>query len=244
LSRAGGDAGIYIIQVGVKTEAGQSEPEPIGPAFVSSGQGVQIVFDASTRASRRVRSEASDFFELAAALDLQTPTMVPNQFGAKGTRLQDKKMSWDMNLQVYGRFFSNTPAGGGFASTSCPKCGAEYSAAWEKMNAMFGTQQIGFWKTGVCPDGARCEVDSRDTHAYINLEDDLKGTAQLQLAIDQVKNITNPKNIYVVSLGDEISVGTTDPTATSAANFTVRFVGCFDWPITPRCPGVLLDLSC
>lgn len=157
------DAGIYTIQVGVKTKADQTEPEPIGPLFVSSGEGVQIVFDASTRASRRVRSEASDVFELAAALDLQTPTMVPNQFGEKGIRLDTSdngaRMSWDMHMQVYGTFFKNTPSGGGFASTSCPKCGNEYTAVWNKMNMMFGIQLNGFWKDGVCPDGGQCEVD-------------------------------------------------------------------------------------
>ena len=151
---------MYTIEVGVKTTANQTEPEPIG-TFVSSGEGVQIVFDASTRASRRVRSEASDVFELAAALDLQTPTMVPNQFGKKGVRLDaaSQRMSWDLNVQVYGTFFKNTPSGGGFASTSCPKCGVEYTSIWNKMNEMFGIQTNGFWKDGVCPDGARCEID-------------------------------------------------------------------------------------
>ena len=201
-SRAGGDAGMYVIQVGVKTEANQTEPEPIGPAFVSSGQGLQIVFDASTRASRRVRSEASDFYELAAALELQTATMAPNRYGLKGTRLPNKQMSWDLNLQVYGQFFSDTPSGGGFASTSCPRCGAEYTAAWAKINAMFGLSPNHFWKTGLCPDGERCEVDSQNTHAYLNLENDLKGPNQLQLAIDGVNNLTHPDNIFVVTLGE------------------------------------------
>eukprot|EP01043_Picozoa_sp_COSAG02_P063069 COSAG02_NODE_8849_length_2421_cov_24.030556_4_plen_51_part_00 len=48
-------------------------------------------------------------------------------------------------MQVYGTFWPRTPSGGGFASTSCPKCGQEYSAAWAKVNDMFGIQANGFW---------------------------------------------------------------------------------------------------
>ena len=102
-SRAGMvDVGMYMIQVGVKTKPGQAEPEPIGPRFVSSGEGVQIVFDASTRATKRVRSEASDFFELSEALDLQTPLMVPNRFGVKGSRMTATRRQWDLGVQVCG----------------------------------------------------------------------------------------------------------------------------------------------
>ena len=96
------DVGMYMIQVGVKTKPGQAEPEPIGPRFVSSGEGVQIVFDASTRATKRVRSEASDFFELSEALDLQTPLMVPNRFGVKGSRMTATRRQWDLGVQVCG----------------------------------------------------------------------------------------------------------------------------------------------
>jgi len=232
-SRAGGDPGMYTIQVGVKkqtqgtgpgTEEQQEvEVEPIGPPFVSAGEGVQIVFDASTRATRRVRSEASDFFELAAALDLQTPKMPPNRFGpsdfntrlAKGTR-----SPWDMNVQVYGTFFTPTPSGGGFASTSCPKCGAEYTAAWTRVNDMFGISLNGFWGPECESGSGQCEWDSANTKAYVDVRDALTSPATLATKISLLQNTTNPENIYVVSLGDEVSVSVTDLTAISAANFT------------------------
>ena len=61
--------GNYALQIGIGSAAA---PTPIGPAFVSNGDGVQLLFDWSTRATKRVRTEASDFWELKASLDQQS----------------------------------------------------------------------------------------------------------------------------------------------------------------------------
>ena len=68
----------YKVTVGVKLSSQPlSAVKPIGTFDCNKDpQGaLQLLFDASTRASERVRSEASDFFEILAELDKQTPTL-------------------------------------------------------------------------------------------------------------------------------------------------------------------------
>lgn len=74
---------------------------------------------------------------------------------------------------------------------------------------------------GACTDGStNCEWDSANQKAYLDLRAFIKDPATLQAQIDVVRNVTDPDNLYVISLGDEIAVTAPDPTATSSANFT------------------------
>ena len=189
--------GEYSIQFGIGSA---SAPTPIGPAFVSTGKGIQAVFDWSTRSSKRIRSQGADLIELAAQLAKQeaAPDWIPGKV---------KPAPWE-GLQVYGTFWTPTPNGGGFADTTCPTCGAAYTAAYA------ATQSLAVNVNS--RDGA-VAGSSANKKAYIDIRGSLGSPADIAKAIDAVKAAGPVENIYVASLGDEITVAGGD---TSAAAWT------------------------
>ena len=88
---------------------------------------VQMLFDASTRATKRMRSQAADFYEIVTELDAQTPSLhgqTPSQ------------------TPIYAGTFSTGPprGGGGGGSSTCPKCGAIYNQTVARYQEMFNIQ--------------------------------------------------------------------------------------------------------
>ena len=83
---------------------------------------MEILFDWSTRASKRVRGQGADLAELASRLAAQEHD--PSWIAGK------VKTRPDEGVQVYGTFWTPTPTGGGFADATCPTCGAPYTAAY------------------------------------------------------------------------------------------------------------------
>lgn len=86
---------------------------------------LQLLFDASTRSSRRMRHQTDDFWDIKETLDKQVVTgRVPE------------------HVPVYAEFFSDTiPSGGSSADSRCPRCSPEvYGPAQQEMRAMYAVR--------------------------------------------------------------------------------------------------------
>jgi hypothetical protein len=106
-----------------------------------------------------------------------------------------KSQPWE-GIQVYGTFWQPTPIGGGFESVSCPTCGRMYTSAYEATSSLFGVNTR---------DGATAGTPA-NKKAYIDIRGSLASPATIDKAISAVKAAGPSENIYVVSLGDEITV--------------------------------------
>ena len=184
--------GDYSVTVGVKLS---NEPisavVPVG-TFDCAGNNngfVQLLFDASTRASKRIRSQAADFYEILHELDAQTQLLrgrTPSQ------------------TPIYAGTFSDGPpsGGGGSASSTCPKCGALYNASVNRYNAMFNLQSTGGMSTPA----------ERTNMSYIDIRASIGTPAALASELGRLTNASlwpsGPvaNDILTVSLGDEIGV--------------------------------------
>lgn len=174
-------AGEYSITVGVGSAA---KPTPIG-TFTSGNSSLQLLVDANTRATRRVRGRTSDFWEIKAQLDAQTPTL----HGKLKTL-----------TPVYATTFSaGAPSGGGSSSTTCPNCGSTYTTAQKEYAAMFNLQSRACsWP---------CDASELSgPMAYVDLRSHIGSPTKLATALQGIKNASVEDNILVVSLGDEITV--------------------------------------
>ena len=82
---------------------------------------LQLLFDASTRSSRRMRHQTDDFWEIKDSLDKQAVTgRVPT------------------HVPVYAEFFGPIPSGGSSADSRCPRCSPDvYGPAQQEMKAMY-----------------------------------------------------------------------------------------------------------
>ena len=101
--------GPYVLHVGVKTGGTAAVPviEKIGE-FEAPGDtdSLQLLFDESTRGSKRMRTQGSDFWELSAQLENQTkdPTF--------------RKGRLPQHVPFFGSFWSrDEPSGGGGKSS-------------------------------------------------------------------------------------------------------------------------------
>jgi hypothetical protein len=97
---------------------------------------------------------------------------------------------------LYGTFWTPTPNGGGHASTTCPTCGALYNAAYASTASLFGVNTR---------DGA-VAANRANKKAYIDIRGSLATPAAISKAIAAVAAAGPVENIYVASLGDEITV--------------------------------------
>jgi hypothetical protein len=107
--------------------------------------------------------------------------------------------------QVYGTVWTPTPDGGGHASTTCPTCGGAYTAAYAATNVLFGVNTR---------DGA-VAASPANKKAYIDIRGSLATPADIAKAIAAVAAAGPVANIYVASLGDEITVAGGDTSATA-----------------------------
>lgn len=182
----------YKITVGMKLS---NEPltsiVPIGTFDCNGNKNgfVQLLFDASTRASKRVRSQAQDFYEILNELDAQTPLL----HGRAPTQ-----------TPIYAGTFSAGPpsGGGGEASSTCPKCGSDYNESVKRYNSMFNIQSTAGMLTPA----------ERSNMSYIDIRGSI-GTPEALAA--ELEKLTNASlwpggpvadDILTVSLGDEIGV--------------------------------------
>jgi hypothetical protein len=209
--------GPYVLHVGVKTGGTAAAPviTEIGE-FEAPGDtfGLQLIFDESTRDSKRVRSQGSDFWELFEALTNQTTNIgpvAPNQIapftaGKVPTHVPVVAGFWD----------AVTPAGGGNKSPVCPKCGAEYTTAQATMQKMFG---ITTYDMPVCtpttPVGTACTTDK----GYIDIRGCIGSPDAIEKCLEVYVNASTADGILVVSLGDEIGVYDPNPNNTLPDKF-------------------------
>ena len=142
-----------------------------------------------------MRTQGSDLIELAASLAKQTaaPDWIPGKVKAR---------PWE-GVQVYGTYWTPTPHGGGFASTSCPTCGSSYSSAYAATAPLFGVNTR---------DGA-VAANPANQKAYVDIRGSLQSSETITKQIEAIKAAGPAENIYVVSLGDEITVAGGDTTA-------------------------------
>jgi hypothetical protein len=186
----------FSIEVGVnRTGGGKGTIESLG-VFTSDPKSgnVQMVFDASTRASGRIRTEASDFWQLVDQFEKQDATPLWRE-GKVPTK-----------VPIYADFFNaGTPGGGGGeGNTNCPKCGVQYTAAQTKMQGQLGIKVL----NGEMP------VDPTNKLAYIDLRGRLDSHADMAKALQAIVDAKLQDHIHVVSLGDELTVeggNTSDP---------------------------------
>lgn len=190
--------GPYVLHVGVKTGGTAAAPviTAIGE-FEAPGAtyGLQLVFDASTRATHRIRHQGADFWELSEALTTQTKDPA---FHAGRT---------PEHVPIFGSFFDAvTPSGGGNKSPVCPECGATYTKAQATMQDMIGMTTYG--------------TDLTTTRkGYVDVRGCITSEAAMLKCLEVYVNASTTDNILVVSLGDEIGVSDPNPNNTNAAMF-------------------------
>ena len=145
-------AGNYSIEVGVReaNAAGLAAGVHSIATFATGlgGHPFEMLFDASTRATKRMRPQTDDMYELLAALEKQTPTLIPTR-------------GLPSHVPVFGGFFDKIPTvvqnvspdDGLEPVAVCARCGAEYSAMYEKLDGMFGIngEKAGNLSTGADP---------------------------------------------------------------------------------------------
>eukprot|EP01048_Picozoa_sp_COSAG05_P008161 COSAG05_NODE_608_length_8372_cov_2.996615_2_plen_509_part_00 len=204
--------------------------------FSSGGSALYLLFDENTRGSRRMRAQTADVYEVGAAVDAQTwsATFVPG------------RLPQIQNVPFYGDFFDSTATTYGGVTPQepaiCPGCGSKYEALYQKLDAMFG----------IVPNSA--EYNERIVAAGVGYLDIRQFVAPYQpeamaLALNSSNATADPHHllpwtdterasIRVVSLGDEISVGSPVPTDidnvsfarwASAQGLSPQVVGCSAW---------------
>ena len=219
-----------VLHVGVKTGVAATTGLP---TIVEIGEyeapgdtyGLQLVFDESTRASKRIRGQGADFWELSAALLNQTTnkgTPAPNQNGLPFTAGKIPT-----HVPIYGSFWNyKSPGGGGQTSPVCEKCGKEYTTAQALLQKQFGVTEYGLLgaggERGSLPIYDPIQVppgDSRREKAYIDLRGSIKDPETMLAALQPFVNASTTNDVLVVSLGDEIGVSDSNPNHTNAAAF-------------------------
>jgi hypothetical protein len=222
-------SGPYVLHVGVKTGVSSTG----APVITAIGEfdapndtyGLQLVFDCNTRGTRRIRSQASDFWELNAQLINQTTNQgepAPNQ-----PKVFDKGKV-PTHVPIYGGFWSyKTPNGGGGSSPVCPRCGKEYTKAQAGVQQMFGVTEYGLLGYGGGPkappvyDPVQVPLgDPRRNKAYIDLRTCINSVEHMKQCLQPFVNASTTADVLVVSLGDEIGVSDPNPNNTNAAAFT------------------------
>eukprot|EP01050_Picozoa_sp_SAG11_P022344 SAG11_NODE_4204_length_2015_cov_1.736952_1_plen_155_part_10 len=128
--------GNYSVEVGVReaNRAGKAAGVQSIANFSTGpgGHAFEMLFDASTRATKRMRHQTEDMYELAAQLDAQTPSLVPTR-------------GLPTHVPVFGGFFDKVPTVVQITAPMDNVCRTEkgcaeetYGKRWTKLNGMFG----------------------------------------------------------------------------------------------------------
>jgi hypothetical protein len=186
--------GQYKVIVGTKTsQEPLSAIKPIGTFDCANDPNgfLQLLWDVNTRATKRMRSQASDFYDILGELDAQTPTL----HGRTPTM-----------TPIYAGTFSSGPpsGGGGSGSSTCPKCGAIYNQSVARYESYFNIQS-----TANNAD----TLGKGSNMTYIDVRTSIGTPQKLAAALAKYTNGSLwPRgkpvadNILTVSLGDEIGV--------------------------------------
>ena len=177
--------------------------------------GLQLLFDASTRATHRMRPQGADFWALSEALGNQTHSP---SFRAGAV---------PQHVPTYGTFWSAvSPSGGGNVGGGnpvCPRCGAEYTKAQATMSAMFGINPVGGGvgtALGIDPTTGQWSPDGTPNQmGYVDRRGCIKSPEAMELCLQPFVNASTTEDILVVDLGDEITVADPNPNHTTPAKF-------------------------
>lgn len=242
--------GNYSLQIGVLSSAGDGAIDTIG-TFNSQGSSLYLLFDANTRASRRIRERTEDVYAVAALLDTQTETMVPGRLPTE--------------VPFFGTFFQPVPMTTAIAPPGtrphkpepavCPRCGAEYREMFKRIHSMFsgpgpsGVQPTDFIERN--SSGLPKSDAQPFKFGYIDVRQFITpwNPDGLAAAVGASNSTFDPPYIWprtdqerasirVVSLGDEITIASPVPTDTDNASFATwaqgkglvpADVGCTQW---------------
>jgi hypothetical protein len=222
-------AGNYSIEVGVKPHH-TAAIESINKHFRSAGHKFEMLFDQSTRSSKRMRAQTEDVMELAAALDKQTATMVPG-------RLPN-------SIPVFGVFFDKQAMVGTELAT-CPHCGTEYEEMVARLDKMFHLEPL----IGAVGNDAVNDATPNGTAFGYMVEAAAGWSLAAMEAHLKTMNESTRAKIKVVTLGDEIAVAGGNLSNASFAAWCLRrglseaaSLGCESWdscapPILPKGNG-------
>ena len=175
----------YTVEVGVRTNpfdhTGEPSVVPVrGGVFDMRQNDSQMVVDASTRASQRVRHSGADFVDIMASLDAQTPQIHGKPLDVLGL--------W-ANTFGGGHFNVDTPAGGGGSRKKIPGL----TAKSERFKNMFCNNVTK-------PNCLTFVVPYTDMRSVLDWPEFVK----LNKTIQTTK--PSPAAVKVVSMGDEITV--------------------------------------
>ena len=171
---------------------------------------IQLLFDASTRASKRIRPQAADFYEIMEELDAQTKASTPALVGKPLAMTPVFATSYPTSGPPSGGGTTEPRLGGG-PSSNCPRCDGEFNATAGRFHALYNLQPC----NGATPSNlAGVPPHMRSNMTYIDLRSDVWSQTRLAAQLASLRNATQwggvavADNILVVSLGDEISVPT------------------------------------
>ena len=249
--------GVLSHASGVPTQTGIAPPasiETIG-TFNSRGSSLYLLFDANTRASRRIRDRTEDVYAVAALLDEQTKTMVPGRLPTE--------------VPFFGTFFQEVPMTAAIFPPGqpphkqqpavCPRCGAEYATMFARIHKMFsGPGPSGLQPTDFIERNASGLPPLADADifkfGYIDVRQFITpwNPEGLAAAVGASNTTFDPTytwprtdqeraSIRVVSLGDEITIASPVSTDTDNVSFGAwakrnglvpADVGCVQWGAT------------
>lgn len=135
----------YKVTVGTKLSS--LPPSAIAPVGTFDAKGlagnpggfVQLLFDASTRASRRVRPQAADFYEIMDELDAQAKAASPALVGKPASLTPVFANSYPATGPPTGGGTTEPRLGGG-PSRNCPRCDAEFNTTVQRFHALYNLQ--------------------------------------------------------------------------------------------------------
>lgn len=219
--------GNYTVTFGVLADTQASKTNPINLGTFDAkeapdGKTLQVIVDASTRASRRIRPRNADFVELMAALDNQTKSLPKN--GKPPT-----------HVPIFcGTFTRNVSGGGGSRAAGYDPA---YDAAQKRFETMFSISPTSSsFKKEDCTRPFDCN--------YIDVRGSIRNLTKLAQMLEQDYVQTGlAAGIHAVSFGDEVALprgNSADFQAWATANhLSAADVGCpGGWTSCTYSPGL------